>query len=288
MCSLLHSARLYNCIDNLPESDPMPLTNSSLMNVVMFLALAIAPVGLVHASDLYVFRDSLRANSPESKSAVKASVRPWPEGHKATVQKVLEELAGNPWGRALLGHAAANGSISLYYTPAPGPAIASAAYRQLQLSDDAIHDQIDQILPSRYTLKIIAHELTRAARRNNEAAIDPHVARTISDDPEWEKLIAPRIAALRALLAKQHLDATAAARIPYSGKPDALQTKIEDATGLPSAYSAKNSEVAMAEIVAHMIDRKSFYIAPPDLTKFLNTRLTAKGAWRPQTKKSPR
>jgi tetratricopeptide (TPR) repeat protein len=82
-------------------------------------------------------------------------------------------------------------------------------------------------------------------------------------------LVEPRITAARALLAKEGLTIIVAASLPISDRRTRLDKKIQQATGLPSAYSAYSTEETIAEVVSFMLDKDQRYEPPPPMAVFL-------------------
>jgi tetratricopeptide (TPR) repeat protein len=111
--------------------------------------------------------------------------------------------------------------------------------------------------------RIIAHELVHSA--------DPY--NKLSADPSWNALIEPRITGVRALLAKEGLTVIMAASLPLSDRRTKLDKKIQQATGLPSAYSGFSTEEAIAEVVSFTLDKDQRYEPPPQMAAFLRKRL---------------
>jgi tetratricopeptide (TPR) repeat protein len=207
-------------------------------------------------SDLFVFRDAFRPNSEE---AAKREYEPiaWSAQERELVLGRLRALLGEQ-SRGLLQRAAADGALSLYRAKLTGFAQAKGGYRRLTFDGTAFpRPGYD------WLTRIIAHELVHSA--------DPY--NKLSVDPAWNVLIEPRIAAVRALLAKEGLTIVMAASLPLSDRRTRLDKKIQQATGLPSAYSGYSTEEAIAEVVSFTLDKDQRYEPPSQMAAFLRKRL---------------
>lgn len=203
----------------------------------------------------YEFLDAFRPGSEESVRREYAPV-PWSASQRALVSARLESLHQRAPG--LLDRAADGGRIGLYRAQLPGISQAKGAYRRLTFDAKAF--------PSPgydWLTRIIAHELVHTA--------DPY--NRLSSDPEWTTLAEPRITTARDVLAKKGYTTAQAASLPLGPKRDEVETAVQAASGLPSAYAAHDSEEMLAEVVSFMLVSDTGYAPPVDMATFLRKHL---------------
>ena len=208
-------------------------------------------------SDLFVFRDAFRPNSEE---AAKREYEPiaWGAQERELVLGRLRALLGEQ-SRGLLQR----GGGGRCARPVPSQADRLRAGKGRLLATDL----------RRYGFPETWLRLAHRASSRTSSSIPPTRTTSLAPIPAWNALIEPRITAVRALLAKEGLTIVMAASLPLSDRRSRLDKKIQQATGLPSAYSGFSTEEAIAEVVSFALDKDQRYEPPPQMTAFLRKRL---------------